>query len=244
MKQRIFPLSKVVQRVLLLFLTSLSLLLSSCVNEDTYELYDDDLDGDIVVRNKKSKDDINFGSNITENYRVFNNTCFMVASCHASSRYDNLDSYISKLDDFIRNKRSADLYVPIDNNNRERIVQSIFGTSSYDARNGATYEEMIGLLSSLTERDYGFYSCTTAEQVTQFIYQHQQDSVTHRKFWSDKHFYDYQYVVSINVNSTQGHVFNYDSGAGDLGATMYIWNFEVSGPSGSYAGVYYPLGLP
>lgn len=238
------------QTSLIMILSFFSMLLSSCVNEDMYELYDDDLDGDIIVRNKKTKDDINFGGN--SGHRAFNNTCFIISSCHASSSNDNLESYISNLDDFIRNKRSADLssalgnsnHRTIDDSNREYIVSYIFGTSQTDVRNGATQSEMLDLLSKITGRSYEYVSKNSSSEIKSFISNYQNSTATQQNIWFihwTKKFDDAQFVIEVNMGNS-AHVFNYSSSSSDLKSDPN-WCLTQS-PSSSYLGVYYPTGNP
>lgn len=114
MGRRILSFSKRFRTIALMVLTLFSFLLSSCVDVEQYELYDDNLDEVVVLRNKKSKDDYTNGA--VPGRRVFDNTCFMIAACKASTNYDNLNVYIQELDNFMRNKRSADLQTALPSN--------------------------------------------------------------------------------------------------------------------------------
>lgn len=214
---------------------------NSCVQGDLYELYEND--SFQIVRNKKGKDDINFRG--TPGRRIFDNTCFMIAACHASSSNDGIDKYIENLDNFMKSKRAVNS--PIRDDNREFIVKQIFGDSDTGARNGATDDELLSLLNELTGFNYNFQSLQTSESIKSFIESHRSSNSTQHHLlgmsWTTYSFSEKQYIIKTVVSSSLGHVFNYNGTSNDLGRSTGVWNYSINAPSGSYSGVFYPSSI-
>jgi|GEM_PF-3525140 len=249
MEIRIVSISKWFRTIALMVLTLFSFLLSSCVDVEQYELYDDNLDEVVVLRNKKSKDDYTNGA--IPGRRVFDNTCFMIAACRASSGRDNLQSYIEELDDFMRNKRGADLQQALPSNqtlgdsNRESVVAAIFGTSITSPTNGARHEEVYDLITSLTGHTYSYEALTSKSAIIDFITNHQNSNTVPRsifgwEFGQKPKYSEEEYVIKTLISPTVSHVFNYNSKKSDLGLRDDAWGYLLNAPSGSYAGVFYP----
>jgi len=239
MEIKIVSISKWFRTIALMVLTLFSFLLSSCVDVEQYEFYDDVLDDAVVVRNKKSKDDINFGGN--SGHRVFNWTCFIVAPTAVAN--SGLEGYLQNFDWFVRNKRSGDINIPtggINDSNREWVANTVFGSDGPTPRGGADNNEIKAMLQYATGISYDFHAETNQDSISAFIASEvateYPDPVWYNKN-RKKHFSSSQYVIQVNTDKGL-HVAQYSSG-GSLVSEPGWANAQSYSVTG-YVGVFYP----
>lgn len=241
MKKKFFSLSKIISNTLLMFTVS-ALTLISCVDAELYDIYEDDSNDNIFVRNKKSKND---------SPTVYQWTCFIVTPVFMKG---NSGLYTSELDEFMRNKRNnvdVDFGSGINDQNRDYFVHAIFGSQvtingvvipSDGPRNSASVEEVKQLLTKIVGYNYDYHPCTDKQQIIAFIHQIQENGYYNDK-GKHKTYDDSDFAIRCSVstgNIIADHVAKfYDNPSGDI-VIEPQWAHSASYTVLSYTGVFFP----
>lgn len=206
--------------------------MTSCVQGDLYELYEEDLISKDAIFNRKktSKDVPDYGDRTT----AFNYTCFIcVATC--ASQSETMSKYYSIFKWYVTTYKRYVTETYLNSHGYESVANMCFNSNGSSPTNGAGEQDIIALLNMYSSHstNYDYHECSIKDSIVSFINEHKSyvDKKGRVKQYGDNAF------AILCQTAEGGHVANYHSN--DIDITYDCLSSQQT-PT-AYYGVFYPI---